>query len=61
MHPENPWHQGRPPGQAGNGANASSQVVELDAKGAGVARFGFDRQPGLQVVVGPADATDDES
>ena len=44
-----------------DGANASAQQVALDAKGAGVARFGFERKPGLlQVVVGPADATDDE-
>ena len=44
-----------------DGANASAQQVALDAKGAGVARFGFERKPGLlQVVVGPADATNDE-
>jgi hypothetical protein len=38
-----------------------SQVVKLDEKGQGEARFNFEHQPGaLRLVVGPSDATDEE-
>lgn len=41
--------------------NIQSTVLELDANGAGTAKFGFEEKPaGLRVAVGPGDAGDDE-
>lgn len=46
---------------AQGGAGTSSQIVELDERGQGVAEFVFADRPGtLRVAIGPQDASDDE-